>query len=142
LHQRPMMLVDEGVTDSAIRRLAVQAGDSIKDLFTLCRADITTRNEHRAAKYLRNYAIVEAKVEDVRDRDQLRAFQSPLRGEDIMQITGLGPSRVVGYMKWMIEEAILDGIIPHDIDAARTYLFENLEQWKEDGKTAQFSRRG
>lgn len=142
LHQRPMMLVDEGVTDSAIRRLAVQAGDAINDLFTLCRADITTRNEHRASKYLRNYAIVEAKVEDVRERDQLRAFQSPLRGEDIMVITGLGPSRVVGYMKWMIEEAILDGIIPNEIEAARTYLFENLELWKEDGKTAQFSRRG
>lgn len=59
-----------------------------------------------------------------------------------MEITGLGPSRVVGYMKWMIEEAILDGIIPNEINAARAYLFENLEQWKEDGKTAQFSRRG
>lgn len=142
LHQRPMMLVDEGVTDSAIRRLAVQAGDAIADLFTLCRADITTRNEHRATKYLRNYAIVEAKVEDVRERDQLRAFQSPIRGEEIMQITGMGPCRAVGYMKWMIEEAILDGIIPNDAEAARTYLLTHLEQWKVDGETAQFSRRG
>lgn len=142
LHQRPMMLVDEGVTDSAIRRLAVQAGDAISDLFTLCRADITTRNEQRATKYLRNYAIVEAKVEDVRERDQLRAFQSPVRGEEIMQITGMAPCRAVGYMKWMIEEAILDGIIANDAEQARAYLLEHLEQWKIEGETAQFSRRG
>lgn len=142
LHQRPMMLVDEGVTDSAIRRLAVQAGDAINDLFTLCRADITTRNEQRATKYLRNYAIVEAKVEDVRERDQLRAFQSPVRGEEIMQITGMGPCRAVGYMKWMIEEAILDGIIANDAEQARAYLVEHLDLWKIEGETAQFSRRG
>jgi poly(A) polymerase len=142
LHQRPMQLVDEGVSDSAIRRLAVQAGDAISDLFTLCRADITTRNERRAEKYLRNYAIVEAKVHDVRERDQLRAFQSPVRGEEIMAITGLGPSRTVGYMKWMIEEAILDGIIPNDADAARSYLLTNLERWTNEAPTATFGRRG
>lgn len=142
LHQRPMMLVDEGVSDSAIRRLAVQAGDAINDLFTLCRADITTRNEQRALKYLRNYAIVEAKVEDVLERDHLRAFQSPLRGEELMEITGLGPSRVVGYIKWMLEEAILDGIIPNEPEDARAYLMKNLDQWLEEGKTAQFGRRG
>ncbi len=142
LHQRPMMLVDEGVTDSAIRRLAVHAGDAISDLFTLCRADITTRNEQKATKYLRNYAVVEAKVEDVRDRDHLRAFQSPLRGEEIMKLAGLGPSRVVGYMKWMIEEAILDGIIPNEPDAAHEYLMQNLAVWMQDGKAAQFARRG
>ncbi len=142
LHQRPMMLVDEGVTDSAIRRLAVQAGDSIGDLFMLCRADITTRNEKRAEKYLRNYEIVEAKVRDVLERDQLRAFQSPVRGEEIMKITGLGPSRTVGYMKWMIEEAILDGIIPNEEQAARDYLLQNLETWTEQSATATFGRRG
>lgn len=142
LHQRPMKLVDEGVTDSAIRRLAVQAGDAVADLFTLCRADITTRNPSRAQKYLKNYDIVEQKLIDVRERDKLRSFQSPVRGEEIMEITGLGPSREVGYIKWMIEEAILDGIIPNDEARARTYMMENLEQWKVDGRTAHFSRRG
>ena len=142
LHQRPMMLVDDGVTDSAIRRLAVQAGDAIDDLFMLCRADVTTRNPKRAQKYLKNYDIVQSKVKDVLERDQLRAFQSPVRGEEIMEISGLGPSREVGYMKWMIEEAILDGEIPNDHDAARDYLLQHLEAWKEDGKTAHFARRG
>lgn len=142
LHQRPMKLVDEGVTDSAIRRLAVQAGDAINDLFTLCRADITTRNPARAQKYLRNYEAVEQKLMDVRERDQLRAFQSPVRGEEIMAITGLGPSRVVGYIKWMIEEAILDGIIPNDEQQALAYMMQNLEEWKVQGRTAHFARRG
>lgn len=142
LHQRPMKLVDEGVSDSAIRRLAVQAGDAINDLFMLCRADITTRNPSRAAKYLRNYDIVESKLVDVRERDQLRAFQSPIRGEELMQLSSLGPCRTLGYMKWMIEEAILDGIIANDADAARDYLMNNIEQWKQDGPTAEFGRRG
>ena len=142
LHQRPMMLVDEGVTDSAIRRLAVQAGDAINDLFMLCRADITTRNPSRAAKYLRNYDIVESKLIDVRERDQLRAFQSPIRGEELMELSGLGPCRTLGYMKWMIEEAILDGIIPNEPEAARAYLLNNIDQWKLDGPTAEFGRRG
>lgn len=142
LHQRPMMLVDDGVTDSAIRRLAVQAGDAIDDLFMLCRADVTTRNPKRAEKYLRNYDIVQSKVKDVLERDQLRAFQSPVRGEEIMEITGLGPCREVGYMKWMIEEAILDGVIPNEHDAARAYLLQHLESWTVEGKTAHFARRG
>ena len=142
LHQRPMMLVDEGVSDSAIRRLALQAGDAINDLFMLCRADITTRNPSRAAKYLRNYDVVEAKLVDVRERDQLRAFQSPIRGEELMELSGLGPCRTLGYMKWMIEEAILDGIIPNEPEAARAYLLHNIDQWKLDGPTAEFGRRG
>lgn len=142
LHQRPMKLVDEGVTDSAIRRLAVQAGDGIADLFTLCRADITTRNPSRAQKYLKNYDIVEQKLVDVLERDRLRSFQSPVRGEEIMAATGLGPSREVGYIKWMIEEAILDGIIPNEEDAAREYMLLNLDKWKLEGRTAHFARRG
>jgi poly(A) polymerase len=142
LHQRPMKLVDEGVTDSAIRRLAVQAGDGIADLFMLCRADITTRNPSRARKYLMNYDIVEQKLIDVLERDRLRSFQSPVRGEEIMAVTGLGPSREVGYIKWMIEEAILDGIIPNEEVAARDYMLLNLDKWKLEGRTAHFARRG
>lgn len=142
LHQRPMMLVDEGVTDSAIRRLAVHAGDSIHDLFALCRADITTRNPNRSRKYLNNYDIVEAKVSDVLERDKLRAFQSPVRGEEIMELTGTGPSRTIGFMKWMIEEAILDGIIPNEHDSAHEYLLTHLAEWTQIGSTAEFGRRG
>jgi poly(A) polymerase len=142
LHQRPMQLVDEGVTDSAIRRLAVEAGDAIDDLFLLCRADVTTSNPKRAERYLRNYDEVQAKVASVRERDNLRAFQSPVRGEEIMAITGLGPSRKVGYLKWMLEEAILDGHIPNEHDAAKAYLMVNLEQWLVEADTARFGRRG
>lgn len=142
LHQRPMKLVDEGVTDAAIRRLAVLAGDWINDLFTLCRADVTTRNPTRAERYLENYEVVLQKIIDVRERDQLRAFQSPLRGEEIMQITGLPPSRKVGYMKWMIEEAILDGIISNNRDAAFEYLTTNCEQWLNEAENVNFGRRG
>jgi len=142
LHQRPMKLVDDGVTDSAIRRLAVQAGGAIEDLFILCKADVTTRNPRLAEKYVRNYDIVRTKVLDVQERDRLREFQSPVRGEDIMEIAGIGPSRTVGYLKYMIEEAILDGYIPNDYDAARAYLVVHLDEWVAAADTAHFERRG
>jgi len=142
LHQRPMKLVDDGVTDSAIRRLAVQAGGAIEDLFILCKADVTTRNPRLAEKYVRNYDIVRTKVLDVQERDRLREFQSPVRGEEIMEIAGIGPSRTVGYLKYMIEEAILDGHIPNDYDAARAYLVLHLDEWMAAADTAHFERRG
>lgn len=142
LHQRPMKLVDDGVTDSAIRRLAVQAGGAIEDLFILCKADVTTRNPRLAEKYVRNYDIVRTKVLDVQERDRLREFHSPVRGEEIMEIAGIGPSRTVGYLKYMIEEAILDGHIPNDYDAARAYLVVHLDEWVAGADTAHFERRG
>ncbi len=129
MHQRPMQLVDDGITDSAIRRLAVQAGDALEDLFTLCRADITTKNPNRSRKYLNNYDAVFQKVIDVRERDNLRAFQSPVRGEEIMSICNIPQSRAVGYIKTAIEEAILDGIIPNDYNAAVNYLLANKDEW-------------
>lgn len=142
LHQRPMMLVDEGVTDSAIRRLAVSAGEALDDLFVLCKADVTTKNPRLAERYTRNYDIVKAKIDTVAERDQLRSFQSPLRGEDIMALTGLPPSRTLGYIKWMIEEAILDGLIPNDKESAKHYMLQHVNQWIADAPTAQFHRRG
>ncbi len=129
LHQRPMTLLDEDVTDSAIRRLAVAAGDALEDLFTLCRADITTKNPKRAEKYLRNYDVVFQKIMDVQERDQLRAFQSPVRGEEIMEICTIQPSRTVGYIKTAIEEAILEGYIPNEYEAAKAYLLEHKDEW-------------
>lgn len=124
LHHRPMALVDEGVTDSAIRRLVVEAGDDLDDLFTLCRADITSRDERKVRRYLANYDRVIERIHEVREKDRLRAFQSPVRGEEIMAICGVGPSRVVGVLKKMIEEAILEGEIPNEYEPALAYLME------------------
>lgn len=142
LHQRPMKLVDDGISDAAVRRLAVQAGDALDDLFTLCKADITTKNAHRADRYLRNYEVVREKVLDVQQRDNLRMFQSPVRGEEIMSITGLPPSRTVGYLKYMVEEAILDGEIPNQYEAARDYLLTHKDIWIDQAASAHFQRRG
>jgi tRNA nucleotidyltransferase/poly(A) polymerase len=128
LHQRPMVLVDDGVTDSAIRRLAVHAGEYLDDLFALCKADITTKNSKKAERYLRNYEKVYQKILDVRERDQLRAFQSPVRGEEIMELCALTPSPTIGYIKHMIEESILEGIIPNEYQAAKQLLLDNKTQ--------------
>jgi poly(A) polymerase len=124
MHHRPMALVDDGVTDSAIRRLVVDAGEHLDDLFTLCRADITSRDPRRVQRYLQNYDRVVERIREVQEKDALRAFQSPVRGEEIMEICGIGPSRTVGILKTAIEEAILDGRIPNDYDAAKAYLLE------------------
>ncbi len=129
LHQRPMVLVDDGVTDSAVRRLIVQAGEALDDLFLLCRADITSRNPARVSRYLGNYDLVYEKICEVREKDQLRAFQSPVRGEEIMEICELKPSRLVGVIKANIEEAILDGQIPNEYEAAKKYLLDHKDDW-------------
>jgi tRNA nucleotidyltransferase/poly(A) polymerase len=141
LHQRPMVLVDDGVTDSAIRRLAVHAGDALDDLFTLCRADITTKNARKAEKYLRNYQAVYQKIVDVRDRDRLREFQSPVRGQEIMELCALQPSPAVGFIKTAIEEAILEGIIPNDYEAAKELLLRHKDEWMEQARTYKKKRQ-
>lgn len=131
LHQRPMHLIDEEITDSAIRRLAAQAGPEIHDLFTLCRADITTKNQEKEKKYKNNYEVVFQKIIDVQEKDQLRAFQSPVRGEEIMEICKIQPSRLVGQIKNEIEEAILEGIIPNEYEAAKNFFLNNKDAWIE-----------
>lgn len=136
LHQRPMVLVDEEVTDSAVRRLAAQAGGALEDLFMLCRADITSKNQKKVQQYLKNYDLVAKKVLEVQERDQLKAFQSPVRGEEIMQICNLTPSRMVGTIKKNIEEAILDGIIANDYSEAFEYLQKNKEVWLRETSTS------
>ncbi len=124
LHMRPLQLIGEGVTDSAIRRLLVHAGDEIKDLMMLCRADITSGNPKRVEKHLENFDYVAERMLEVEEKDRMRAFQSPVRGDEIMQICGISPGPMVGKLKKMIEEAILDGLIPNEHEAAFRYLLE------------------
>jgi tRNA nucleotidyltransferase/poly(A) polymerase len=132
LHQRPMVLVDDGISDSAVRRLAYQAGAALEDLFTLVRADITTKNPNLSEQYRNNYEIVFQKVIDVQEKDKLREFQSPVRGEEIMEICGIEPSKPVGIIKTKIEEAILDGLIPNDYLIAKQYFLDNKEKWMKE----------
>lgn len=124
LHLRPIALVDDKVTDSAIRRLIVQAGEDLEDLITLCRADITSKNPVKVSRYLNNYERVMEKVREVEEKDKLRAFQSPVRGDKIMEICNIPPSKKVGEIKSAIEEAILEGIIKNDYNEALDYLYK------------------
>jgi putative nucleotidyltransferase with HDIG domain len=124
LHLRPIALAKEEVTDSAIRRFIVSAGEDLGDLIILCRADITSKNQEKVSQYLENYEKVMKKVWEVEDKDKLRAFQSPVNGEEIMRICNLTPSRKVGEIKSAIEEAILDGKIGNNYDEALGYLMK------------------
>lgn len=118
LHMRPIALVEETVTDSAVRRLITDAGDDLGDLMTLCRADITSRNPEKVRRHLENFDAVLQKMDDVTERDNLRNFKPPVDGAEIMATFGLPPSAPVGIIKNAIKDAVLDGIIPNDHQAA------------------------
>lgn len=128
LHQRPIALVSEQVTDSAIRRLIFEAGDDIDELMTLCTADITTKSEWKRKKYKDNFERVRQKIKDVEERDSIRNWKNPISGEEIMQTFDIPPSRMIGSIKDAIKEAILNGDIPNDEAQARAFMLRYAEK--------------
>ena len=124
LHMRPINLIEDTVTDSAVRRLLFEAGDDIDDLMLLCDADITSRNEEKKARFHRNYQLVREKMVELEERDRIRNFQPPVKGDEIMEILHLEPCSTVGELKAAIKDAILDGIIPNEYEPARAYLMQ------------------
>lgn len=125
LHLRPIALVSDEVSDSAIRRLIYEAGDDIDDLMKLCRADVTTKNEYKQEKYQQNFDYVEKRIKEVEEKDRIRNWKNPLSGEEIMKALNIKPSRTVGDVKDAVKEAILNGDIPNDHDAAFNYMMEH-----------------
>ena len=136
LHLRPIAIAGDEVTDSAVRRLRVEAGDSIRDLLTLCRADITSKNPEKVREYQNNFDEVEKRIQIVEEKDRLRAFQSPVRGQELMDFYHIPPGPLVGKIKSLIENAILDGEIPNEYEAAKAWLVENKDTLLEKARNA------
>ena len=128
LHMRPIILAEDIVTDSAVRRLLFEAGDDIDDLMLLCHADITTRNLDKQRRHRENFELVKRKLVELEERDRIRNFQPPISGEDIMTTFGIGPCREIGTIKDAIKDAILDGQIPNERGAAEQMMLRLGEE--------------
>ena len=127
LSSRPIALIDDGTSDSALRRLLFDAGEDLEDLFTLCKADITTKNASKQEKFKKNFEYVAKKIKEVEEKDQVRNFQPPISGEEIMEMFQLKPGREIGILKEKVKEAILEGEIANDKDEARNFVIKEAK---------------
>ena len=130
LSSRPIALISDEASDSALRRMLFDAGEDLEDLFTLCKADITTKNAQKQEKFKKNFEYVAQKIKEVEEKDHIRNFQPPITGEEIMEMFNLAPGREIGILKERVKEAILEGNIPNEKEAAREFVLQEAKKMK------------
>ena len=130
LSSRPIALISDEASDSALRRMLFDAGEDLEDLFTLCKADITTKNAQKQEKFKKNFEYVAQKIKEVEEKDHIRNFQPPITGEEIMAMFNLAPGREIGILKERVKEAILEGNIPNEKEAAREFVLQEAKKMK------------
>ena len=128
LSSRPIALVSDDASDSALRRMLFDAGEDLEDLFTLCKADITTKNDQKQARFKKNFEYVAQKIKEVEEKDHIRNFQPPITGEEIMKMFDIKPSREIGILKEKVKEAILEGEIPNEKEAAKNFVISEAKK--------------